>query len=140
MTRKRPIIELKKLFCKTSAACEEQLYPSSKRNKRLEGDQQIHNNDRNRNEGITQGINATSLPPKVYAISTSGLLPVLYDWKQKPDGFIIGKVKGSPWFDDGATISTSAVPHIANDGTIVTTSRPYLIQATSLADPRGKVL
>jgi hypothetical protein len=51
-----------------------------------------------------------------------GMIPLLYNWIQYDDGSIRGNVKGSPNFDDGATISTSAVQLGAQDGSVITTS------------------
>jgi len=48
-------------------------------------------------------------------------LPMLYNWVQDEDGCIMGKIKGSIIFEDGATISTSSVAQGARGGTVVTT-------------------
>ena len=51
-------------------------------------------------------------------------IPVLFNWKQHDDGSIVGKVKQSPYFNDGATVHTSAVlPGACGGDYIITASK-----------------
>ena len=51
-------------------------------------------------------------------------IPVLFNWKQYDDGSIVGKVKQSPYFNDGATVHTSAVlPGACGGDYIITASK-----------------
>ena len=58
--------------------------------------------------------------PQTNGAAPAGI-PILYNWVQYVDGTIIGNVRGSPNFEDGASVSTSRVQNGATQGTVITT-------------------
>jgi len=66
-------------------------------------------------------------------------VPAISNWKQNRDGSISGRVFGSDAFDEGESVTTSAITSDAVDGAVVQTlsGSKYYLQPKAAAKPKG---
>merc|ERR1711935_922476 len=76
--------------------------------------------------------------PKMASKAPRGV-PAISNWKQNRDGSISGRVFGSNLFDEGESVTTSAITSDAIDGSVVQTlsGSKYYLQPKEAAKSKG---